>query len=158
MAEIFHIRNAHHATFPHRQSSCGSRGRAYAGIAASFGGRYRITAAADPVAARREAIAGLFPSDGIRTFSSSGDFFAAGRLADVLIIATQDADHFEHASTALRAGYDILLEKPAAETFGRCEELDDPSRRREPRSCGMMDALDRLFRDPDRLPPGLFDV
>jgi predicted dehydrogenase len=99
---------------------CGSRGRTYAGIAASFGGRYRITAAADPVAAHREAIAGLFPSDGIRTFSSAGDFFAAGRLVDVLIIATQDADHFEHASGALRAGYDILLEKPAAETLGRC--------------------------------------
>jgi predicted dehydrogenase len=103
---------------------CGARGRAYAGIAASFGDRYHITAAADPVAARREAITSLFPADGIRTFSSSGDFFAAGKLADVLIIATQDADHFEHASTALRAGYDILLEKPAAETLSRCEELD----------------------------------
>lgn len=103
---------------------CGSRGRTYAGIAASFGGRYRITAAADPVAARCEAIAALFPSDEIRTFSSAGDLFAAGKLADVLIIATQDIDHFAHASAALHAGYDLLLEKPAAETLGRCEELD----------------------------------
>lgn len=103
---------------------CGSRGRTYAGIAASFGDRYRITAAADPVAARREAITNLFPSDEIRTFHSAEDFFAAGKLADVLIIATQDADHFEHASAALHAGYDILLEKPAAETLERCEALD----------------------------------
>ena len=103
---------------------CGSRGRTYAGIATSFGDRYRITAATDPVAARREAVANLAPAHGIRTFSSAEDWFAAGQLADVLIIATQDADHFAHASAALRAGYDILLEKPAAETLDRCEALD----------------------------------
>jgi predicted dehydrogenase len=103
---------------------CGSRGRTYAGIAVSFGDRYRITAAVDPVARRREAVAGLSPSGTTRKFASTGEFFAAGRLADVLIIATQDANHFEHASAALRAGYDILLEKPAAETLARCEALD----------------------------------
>lgn len=103
---------------------CGSRGRTYAGIAASFDGRYQITAAADPLPARRQAIADLVPSHEIRTFSTAKDFFAAGRLADVLIIATQDSDHFGHASAALHAGYDILLEKPAAETLDRCEALD----------------------------------
>ena len=103
---------------------CGSRGRTYAGIAASFGDRYRITAAVDPVALRCEAVASLVPSHRIRTFSSAEDLFAAGRLADVLIIATQDADHFDHASAALRAGYDILLEKPAAGSLDRCEALD----------------------------------
>jgi predicted dehydrogenase len=103
---------------------CGARGRTYAGIAVSFGDRYRITAAADPVALRCEAVAKLAPAGEVRTFSSAADFFAAGRLADVLIIATQDADHFGHASSALHAGYDILLEKPAAETLARCEALD----------------------------------
>ena len=103
---------------------CGSRGRTYAGIAASFGDRYRITAAVDPVALRCEAVASLVPSHRIPTFSSAEDLFAAGRLADVLIIATQDADHFDHASAALRAGYDILLEKPAAGSLDRCEALD----------------------------------
>jgi predicted dehydrogenase len=103
---------------------CGARGRTYAGIAASFVDRYRLTAAADPVPLRREAVASLCPGDGIRMFSSAEDFFAAGKLADVLIIATQDADHFGHASDALRLGYDVLLEKPAAETLERCEALD----------------------------------
>jgi predicted dehydrogenase len=107
---------------------CGSRGRTYAGIAVSFGDRYRITAAVDPVAQRREAVAGLSSSGTTRKFASTGEFFAAGRLADVLIIATQDVDHFEHASAALRAGYDILLEKPAAETLDRCESLDTLAR------------------------------
>jgi predicted dehydrogenase len=107
---------------------CGSRGRTYARIAASFGDRYRITAAADPVAARRDAVANLVLSHAIKTFSTAEEFFAAGRLADVLIIATQDIDHFGHASAALHAGYDILLEKPAAETLERCEALDQLAR------------------------------
>jgi predicted dehydrogenase len=107
---------------------CGARGRTYAGIAASFGERYRITAAADPVAVRCEAIANLVPSRDLRTFRSADELLEAGKLADVLIIATQDADHFAHASAALRVGYDVLLEKPAAETLDRCEALDELAR------------------------------
>jgi predicted dehydrogenase len=103
---------------------CGSRGRTYSRIASSLNGRYRITAAVDVVESRAAAIAALSPAGETRTFSSTGDFFAAGRLADVLIIATQDADHFAHATAALNAGYDLLLEKPAAGTLAECEELD----------------------------------
>jgi predicted dehydrogenase len=60
----------------------------------------------------------------IPTFDSADALFAQAKLADVLIIATQDADHFPHAIAALHAGYDVLLEKPAAESLERCEELD----------------------------------
>ena len=104
---------------------CGSRGRTYARIAASFGDRYQITAAADLLDVRTAAVAGLVPPAGsLRTFRSAEELFAAGKLADVLIIASQDAHHFGHASAALRVGYDLLLEKPAAESLARCEELD----------------------------------
>jgi predicted dehydrogenase len=64
----------------------------------------------------------------IRSFASADEFFAAGRIADVLIIATQDSHHFEHAMSALDLGYDILLEKPAAESRERCEEIDRRAR------------------------------
>jgi predicted dehydrogenase len=103
---------------------CGSRGRTYARVASSLGERYQITAAADLVDCRSAAVAALASPGDIRTFHSAEEFFAAGKLADVLIIATQDAHHFGHAVTALRAGYDLLLEKPAAESLARCEELD----------------------------------
>jgi len=104
---------------------CGSRGRTYARIAASLGDRYQITAAADLLDVRTAAVAGMVPpGTGIRTFRSAEDLLAAGKLADVLIIASQDAHHFDHASAALRAGYDLLLEKPAAESLARCEEID----------------------------------
>ena len=64
----------------------------------------------------------------IRSFASADAFFAAGRIADVLIIATQNSHHFEHAMSALYLGYDILLEKPAAESLERCEEIDRRAR------------------------------
>jgi predicted dehydrogenase len=103
---------------------CGSRGRTYSRIASSLGGRYQITAAVDPVDVRTAAVAALAPAGNIRTFHNIEDFLAAGKLADVLVIATQDAWHFEHATAALNAGYDLLLEKPAAESLERCEALD----------------------------------
>ena len=46
----------------------------------------------------------------------------------MLIIATQDSHHFEHAMSALDLEYDILLEKPAAESLERCEEIDRRAR------------------------------
>ncbi len=103
---------------------CGSRGRTYARIASSLGGRYQITAAVDPVELRTAAVAKCAAPGTAREFQDAGEFFAAGKLSDVLIIASQDADHFAHANEALRAGYDVLLEKPAACSLEHCEELD----------------------------------
>jgi len=107
---------------------CGSRGRTYAKIAASLGSRYHLTAAADPVAVRREAVSSLAPAGQVREFQSAESLFAAGKLADVLIIATQDSQHFDHVMEALEAGYDVLLEKPAAESLERCEAIDRRAR------------------------------
>lgn len=107
---------------------CGSRGRTYSRIIASFQNRYQLTAAADHHAIRRKAVSSLGAEGQIREFDSEESFFAAGKLADVLIIATQDSQHFDHAIRALELGYDLLLEKPAAESLDRCEEIDRRAR------------------------------
>jgi predicted dehydrogenase len=107
---------------------CGSRGRTYSKLIASFESRYTLTAAADLVAIRRATVSALRPAGLIQEFDSAEAFFAAGKLADVLIIATQDAHHFGHAMQALALGYDLLLEKPAAESLARCEEIDRRAR------------------------------
>ena len=107
---------------------CGSRGRTYARIAATMKDRYEIVAVADKMAARTATLAALREPGEIRVFDSAEALFAEGRLADVLLIATQDADHYGHAMSALDLGYDLLLEKPAAETLERCEELDRKAR------------------------------
>ncbi len=117
---------------------CGSRGRTYARLIASFGDRYRLTAAADLVATRREAVSSLGQ---IQEFASADALFSAGKLADVLIIATQDSQHFDHAIRALQLGYHLLLEKPAAESLSRCEEIDHLAR-----SLGLRVALGFVLR------------
>lgn len=107
---------------------CGSRGRTYAKIIAMFGDKYRLTAAADRNEDRRMAVASNAAPGTIRCFDSADSFFAARKIADVLIIATQDSQHFDHAMQALELGYDLLLEKPAAESLERCEEIDRRAR------------------------------
>ena len=47
-----------------------------------------------------------------KCFTNWDDFFQAGKLADLLIIATLDQQHFEPAMKALDLNYHLLLEKP----------------------------------------------
>ena len=45
------------------------------------------------------------------------------KFADAVIIATPDHLHYEPCMRALDLGYDILLEKPIAQTFDECRRL-----------------------------------
>jgi len=87
----------------------GSRGRTYM---RGFS-RHRdvqFTALCDSNPAMLEAAGKRFP--GAQQFSNDADFFAAGKLADWLVIATWDPFHFPHAMAALDLGYNLILEKP----------------------------------------------
>ncbi len=102
---------------------CGARGRTYSKVAAEMTARYRIVAACDKVVTRAQKLASFVTNGEVAVYDCEKEFFAAGKLSDVLLIATQDANHFEHAKAAIKLGYDILLEKPAAQTLEECEEL-----------------------------------
>lgn len=56
-------------------------------------------------------------------FTSAEDLFARGRLADVLIVASTDKDHYKQAVRALELGYDLLLEKPISPSAEECLEI-----------------------------------
>ena len=94
---------------------CGSRARTYAGIAAGMGDQFTLVAAADPVPERVAAIRQHAGNPaGFRSYASAEAMFAEGKPADVVVIATQDAQHREHALRAMELGCDLLLEKPIA--------------------------------------------
>ena len=93
---------------------CGARAQTYAQLAARQPERFAIVAAADPVPERVEKLRGLSGRDDFRGFGGADELLAAGKLADVMIVATQDNDHYGHCRGALAAGYDVLLEKPIA--------------------------------------------
>jgi len=93
---------------------CGGRVRTYCDLAARHPHRYRVVAAADPNPVRVGQIRELSRNPEFRSFSSDAELFAAGKLADVCIIGTQDAYHVEPCIRAMEVGYDVLLEKPVA--------------------------------------------
>ncbi|MFI0443810.1 Gfo/Idh/MocA family protein [Actinomadura sp. 6N118] len=73
-----------------------------------------VVAVAEPDPARRERFAAEHRIPPERVFADWRDLAAAGRLADGVIIATQDAEHAEPAIRFADLGYHILLEKPMA--------------------------------------------
>ena len=73
----------------------------------------------------------LFSVPAEARFSSEEPFFERKR-ADLLVIATMDADHVRQAVKALSLGYDLLLEKPVSDKREELEELRQG--RRLPRS------------------------
>lgn len=96
---------------------CGSRSRAYSTIATSMPDRYRVVAGADPIAERVEAVRKISKNDEFQGFSSADALLSQPKLADLMVIGTQDNFHFEPAKRAMELGYDLLLEKPAAQNI-----------------------------------------
>lgn len=102
---------------------CGARAQTYTQLAMRHPGRFQIVAAADPLAERVEKIRRISAHPGFRGFPSADAILAAGKLADVMIIATQDHWHFENCRGALQLGYDVLLEKPISTTAAQVLEI-----------------------------------
>ncbi|MFI0422076.1 Gfo/Idh/MocA family protein [Spongiactinospora sp. 9N601] len=88
----------------------GSRGTTYAGHAVRHGAR--VVAVAEPDDVRRAKAAAEHP--GAEAFTDWRHLAERPRLADAVIIATQDAGHVEPAVRLAGLGYHILLEKPMA--------------------------------------------
>ena len=53
-------------------------------------------------------------------FDSIDAFYAKGKIADAVILATMDRDHYRHVMPAIDLGYDILLEKPISPDIKEC--------------------------------------
>ena len=103
---------------------CGARGQTYTGLAARQPGRYQTVAGADPVPERVARVQQLSGVAGFRGFASGEALLGAGKLADVLVIATQDNSHHEYCRAALGLGYDVLLEKPIGTDLRQVLEIE----------------------------------
>lgn len=103
---------------------CGARAQTYTSLASKKPDLFQIVAGADPVADRVEKIRRVSGNGGFRGFPSADALLAAGKIADVMIIATQDNAHYENCKAALRLGYDVLLEKPISTTVEQVLEIE----------------------------------
>lgn len=103
---------------------CGNRTQVYIDLAARQPERYCVVAGADPDPERVEIARRLSRNSQFRGFTSDADILAQPKLADVMIIGTQDHYHYTPCLKAMQKGYDILLEKPIARTLEEVIDLE----------------------------------
>jgi len=104
-------------------AGAGGRGAIYASFAKHFPERARVVGVAEPREVLRQRMIEThgIPAGGV--FASWEELAAKPRMADAVIVATQDAMH-EAPTVALAAkGYHILLEKPMAPTEAACQRI-----------------------------------
>jgi len=96
----------------------GARGaEAYGPYALANPDQIRFVAVAEPNPIRREHFASQHAIPADRCFETWQQALQGGKIADVVINCTQDQMHAESGVAALKAGYDMLLEKPIAHTL-----------------------------------------
>lgn len=100
----------------------GQRGMIYAEYA-YFKKSAQIVAVVEPNAERRKIAAEKFRISDELCFTCVEEFFAKGKLADALILASMDKDHYAQTMAALDCGYDILLEKPVSPDPKECLQI-----------------------------------
>jgi predicted dehydrogenase len=101
----------------------GQRGAGYARWARRNPGRASVVAVAEPAAVRRARLAA---EHGIAAGNAVADWrqlAERGRLADAVLICTQDRMHAEPAEAFAALGYHILLEKPMAPDEAACRRI-----------------------------------
>ena len=104
----------------------GIRGlEAYASFQKLHPEKMQIVAGADPDPARRAALMRDYGVPAQRCYQSDEELLAQPRLAEVMIIATQDRQHAAEALAAMDRGYHLVLEKPISPSLQECLAIRD---------------------------------
>ena len=100
-----------------------------------------LVAVADPRPERRELAVKKYGVKPELCFASGEELLAQEKMADVLVIATQDTDHIRYALPGLERGYHLLLEKPISPKLEECVAL-----REKAHACGRMVIVCHVLR------------
>ena len=95
----------------------GARGRTYASYSEHYPNSLKIVGVADINTERKEYMKNLYRIPDEHCFSDWKEVFNVPKFADAVIIATPDNLHYAPALKAMAAGYDLLLEKPVAQSI-----------------------------------------
>lgn len=83
----------------------------------------RVVAVVEPNRVRREQFAAWCGVSEENCFESWEFFLQREKMADAVFICTPDDMHYRPAMLALERGYDVLLEKPVAQTYQQCLDI-----------------------------------
>lgn len=101
----------------------GNRGSTYANYSTKFPEELKVIGVAEPREIRNDKFALKYKIAKENRFNTWEDVFMRPKFADAVIISTPDEMHYEPCMAALKAGYDILLEKPIAPTEKECRDI-----------------------------------
>ncbi len=101
----------------------GHRSLTYAALSEIESDKMEIVGVADPNEARRISIAKRFNIPEERCFASAEALASVPKFADAVINGTMDHVHVKTSIPLLKAGYDILLEKPFSVNEKEAREL-----------------------------------
>ncbi len=103
---------------------CGDRGlNAYAKYALTHPGEIKIVAGADIRPERLRMLREKYGVPEEQCYESDDALLSAGKLADCVLVSTQDRQHVNEAVRALELGYDVLCEKPVSPDLSECLRL-----------------------------------
>ena len=106
----------------------GNRGTVYGKYALQHPDQLDVIGVAEPLPKRRANYAGIHDVPQENRFVTWEDVLKRPRFADAVIISMPDHLHHRPCLQALDAGYDVLLEKPIAQTEQECREVLAKSR------------------------------
>lgn len=101
----------------------GDRGTTYIKHMHDMPEKYNVIGVAEPIEARRNYVKDLFNLKEENCFKDWKDILSIPKFADIAIIATMDDMHYSPAMKAIELGYDLLLEKPAAQSAKQCADI-----------------------------------
>ena len=97
------------------------------GVYSSFSIRYpdelQIVGVAEPIPFKRERVSKTFNIPAENQFVTWEHVFKRPKFADAIIISTPDELHYGPAMAGLQLGYQLLLEKPIAQTWKECSDI-----------------------------------
>jgi predicted dehydrogenase len=101
----------------------GNRGTTHGEWALANPDRARVVAVSEPREPRRARFAARHRLPAGAAFADWRELAGRGRIADAVLVCTQDAMHVEPAVALAEAGYHVLLEKPMATTEAGCRRI-----------------------------------
>lgn len=101
----------------------GARGNVYGNYALSYPGELKIVGVAEPIALRNERYTHKHNIPEENRFPTWEDVFKRPKFADAVLITTPDNLHYGPCMAALKAGYDVLLEKPISPSERECRDI-----------------------------------
>lgn len=101
----------------------GARGTTYAGYALQYPKALKIIGVSDILEERKLRTSREHNIPEKYQFGDWSEVFKVPKFADAVIISTSDNLHYEPCMKALEMGYDVLLEKPIAQSAKECTDI-----------------------------------